>query len=113
MIYLTQLVYLRPGEEDAFHEFEDVVLPLIPKYGGELLLRLRPRTDCMVQASIELPYELHFLRFESAEALARYGCDEDRQRVIQLKDRSVRATLVVQGTLAEAAAPPTTKPGAA
>ena len=39
MIYLTQLVYVRPGEEETFREFEDAVLPLLAKYGGELLLR--------------------------------------------------------------------------
>jgi hypothetical protein len=113
MVYLTQLVYVRPGEEETFREFEDAVLPLIPKYGGELLLRLRPRADDVVQASIELPYELHFLRFESEEALARYGCDELRQRMLALKDRSVRATLVMQGAIVGAGAAPPVRPGAA
>jgi hypothetical protein len=113
MVYLTQLVYVQAGEEETFREFEDTVLPLIAKYGGELLLRLRPLADSVVQASIELPYELHFLRFESEEALARYGRDEIRQRVLALKDRSVRATLVVQGAIVGAGAAPPGKPGAA
>jgi hypothetical protein len=29
MIYLTQLVYLNPGKEEAFDAFEAVALPLI------------------------------------------------------------------------------------
>jgi hypothetical protein len=103
MIYLTQLVYVRPGEEQTFREFEDVVLPLLAKYGGELLLRLRPTAESVVSASIELPYEIHFLRFGSEEAIERYARDEARQRVIELRDRSLRATLLIKGTLAGSA----------
>src|SRR5688572_24203679 len=99
MVYLTQLVYVRPGEEETFLQFEDVVLPLIAKYEGELLLRLRPTADSVVEAAIEVPYELHFLRFASEERLAQYGSDPERQRVLDLKDRSLLASLVVQGTI--------------
>jgi len=99
MVYLTQLVYVRPGEEETFLQFEDVVLPLLAKYEGELLLRLRPTADSVVEAAIEVPYELHFLRFASEERLAQYGRDPERQRVLDLKDRSLRASLVVQGTI--------------
>ena len=113
MIYLTQLVYVRPGEEETFREFEDVVLPLLVEYGGELLLRLRPTAESVVAASIEVPYELHFLRFESEEGLEGYGRDESRQRVLALKDRSLRATLVVKGTVAGSGSAPAEKPGAA
>ena len=39
MLYVTQLVYVHAGREAMFHEFEDVVLPLLQKYRGELLLQ--------------------------------------------------------------------------
>ena len=29
LIYLTQLIYLRPGRESVFDEFESVAIPLI------------------------------------------------------------------------------------
>ena len=113
MIYLTQLVYVQQGEEQAFREFEDVVLPLLANYGGELLLRLRPTAESVLTASIEVPYELHFLRFESEEGLDRYGRDEARKRVLELKERSLRATLLVKGTLAGSGAVLPENPGAA
>jgi hypothetical protein len=99
MVYLTQLVYVRPGEEETFLQFEAVVLPLLARYEGELLLRLRPTADSVVEAAIEVPYELHFLRFKSEEGLSQYGRDPARQRVLELKDRSLRTSLVVQGAL--------------
>ena len=113
MVYLTQLVYVRPGQEETFRQFEDVVLPLLAKYEGELLLRLRPTADSLVAASIEVPYELHFLRFASEEGLARYGRDPARQRVLELKDRSVRATLLIQGAIVGAGMEPAEAPGSA
>jgi uncharacterized protein (DUF1330 family) len=97
MVYLTQLVYVTPGMEPTFHAFEDVTLPLIAKYGGELLLRVRPNAECIVTASIETPYEIHFVRFDSEEDFKRFAEDEERQRVLHLKDESVRASILIIG----------------
>ena len=42
MIYLTQLIYIKEGQEEVFHQFEDIAIPAISKYNGRLLLRVRP-----------------------------------------------------------------------
>jgi uncharacterized protein (DUF1330 family) len=98
MVVITQLVYLHPGKERAFDEFEAVAIPLIGKHGGELLLRLRPPPECVVAGSIDPPYEIHLVRFPSDEALARFTSDPERQRLLHLKNDSVRSTLVVRGS---------------
>jgi uncharacterized protein (DUF1330 family) len=100
MIYLTQLVYLRDGYEDAFDRFEDAVLPLLSKYRGELLLRLRPGPSSRIGGSSEAPHEIHLVRFESDEDLLRYSDDEERKRLLPLKEQSVRNSLLIKGTLA-------------
>jgi uncharacterized protein (DUF1330 family) len=100
MLYVTQLVYLHPGKENAFHEFEDAVLPLLKQYGGELLLRLRPNADTVIAGSLEGPYEVHLLRFPSDAALAAYARDDERERVLSLKNEAVRAMLLVKGSAA-------------
>jgi len=41
MIYITQLIYIKDGQESVFHQFEDVAIPLISKYNGRLMLRIR------------------------------------------------------------------------
>jgi len=87
MIYLTQLIYVREGQEATFNQFEDTVLPLLARHRGELLLRLRPGRDSKLDGSSEEPYEFHVVRFESDDDLARYTNDEDRQCVLSLKER--------------------------
>ncbi|HWL88626.1 MAG TPA: hypothetical protein VNO21_22640 [Polyangiaceae bacterium] len=98
MIYLTQLVYVHPGKQAVFHEFEDVAIPLIAKHGGELLLRIRPNEESVVASHGEVPYEVHLLRFQSEEDFAKFARDEERQRFLHLKNESVRAALLVKGT---------------
>ena len=100
MLYLTQLVYLNDGEERTFQAFEDVVIPLISKYRGELLLRVRPNPESIISAGIEVPYEIHVVSFESEDDFQRFSQDEERQRALHLKNASVRSSLLVRGTAA-------------
>jgi len=97
MIYLTQLVYLHPGKEAVFHEFEDVAIPLIAKYRGVLMLRLRPSAASIVASNVEVPYEIHLVSFESADDFARFAEDDERRKFLHLKNESVRATLLIKG----------------
>ena len=52
-------------KEDVFLQFEDVAIPLITKHRGELVLRLRPNAESVVANAIEVPYEVHLVRFEN------------------------------------------------
>src|SRR5262245_44198259 len=99
MIYLTQLIYLSEGHEVAFDQFEDAVLRLLPKYRGELLLRLRPGPMSKIGGSSEAPFEIHVVRFESDHDLLRYSNDEERKRLLPLKEQSVRSSLLIKGAL--------------
>jgi len=99
MVYLTQLIYVNEGREAAFGQFEDIVLPLLSKYRGELLLRIRPDRQSKISGSSESPYEVHVVRFESEDDLARYSNDEERKRALYLKDASVKSTVLIKGTV--------------
>jgi uncharacterized protein (DUF1330 family) len=99
MVYLTQLVYLNPGKEAAFHAFEDVAISLISKHGGELLLRVRPNAESVIAAGVEVPYEIHFVRFDGEEAFRKFSEDETRQQILHLKNESVRNSVLVRGTM--------------
>lgn len=98
MIYLTQLVYVHPGKEAVFEDFEAVALPLIAKHGGTLMLRLRPSGADVVAAGVEVPYEVHLVRFDDEAAFARFAADPARQEFLHLKRESVRSSLLVQGS---------------
>ncbi|MBL7697881.1 MAG: DUF1330 domain-containing protein [Chitinophagaceae bacterium] len=97
MIYVTQLIYVVPGQERVFDEFESIALPAIPRYKGRLLFRMRPGSGAYIESSIEAPYEVHLVEFESEADLLHYMNDENRKKFLHLKERSVRSALVIKG----------------
>ncbi len=97
MLYLTQLIYLHPGSEAAFDEFEAHAIPAIARYGGTLHLRIRPTPAAVVEAAGEVPYEIHLVSFPTDEAFSRFKEDEERKAFLHLKEQSVRATLLIEG----------------
>jgi antibiotic biosynthesis monooxygenase (ABM) superfamily enzyme len=97
MIFLTQLIYVHPGKEAVFEEFEAVALPLMQKHRGELLMRLRPAADAFVAGQFEPPYEVHIVRFASDQDFAAFSADPERQQLLHLKSESVRSMLLLRG----------------
>jgi len=64
MIYILQLIYIKEGQENVFHQFEDIAIPIISKYNGRLLLRVRPDENSFIKYRIERPYEIHLVEFD-------------------------------------------------
>ena len=99
MRYYTQLVYVTPGQEARFHEFENHVLPLMARYGGRLLLRWRRTEGCVIASDLGDPYEVHLVAFPSEADFERYLNDDIRRSFAHLKDASVDRVMLVEGTL--------------
>jgi uncharacterized protein (DUF1330 family) len=97
MIYITQLIFIKEGKEKAFLEFEDFAIPLMEKYGGRMIYRLRPGKDSYVSASEEQPYEIHFISFHSDADLNAFMNDKSRLSFIHLKEESIQSTILVKG----------------
>lgn len=97
MLYFTQLIYLKPGQEEVFDQFEAVAIPLIPKYRGQLLFRLRPSESDFISAEVEKPYEIHFGCFDGEEDFLEFAKDEERKKFLHLKEQSIRATVLITG----------------
>lgn len=98
MIYLTQLVYLREGQEETFNQFEQVSIPIIKRYNGRLLLRLRPQADTVIESTIETPYEVHFVEFATTQDFENFKLDKERAAFLHVKEQAIRSVLLVQGT---------------
>ena len=98
MIYLTQLIYIKEGQESVFHEFEDIAIPIISKYNGRLLLRVRPTENSFVEFSIDKPYEIHLVEFDSEQDFEDFKQDDERKNFLHLKEQSVRSILLIKGT---------------
>lgn len=97
MIYITQLIYLHPGMETTFEKFESAALPLVDKYNGKLLLRVRPGEGALVAGEMKLPYEIHLVSFDDEADFERFKADPSREGMLHLKNKSVRKMVLVKG----------------
>ena len=97
MIYLTQLIFVKEGKENVFHEFENFAIPLMEKYNGRIIHRLRPQKENYISSSEEEPYEIHFISFNSEEDLAKFLKDDTRQKFMHLKNESVQSSILIKG----------------
>jgi len=98
MIFITQLVYIRQGQENVFHQFEDIAIPAILKYNGRLLLRVRPTKDTFIEHHIERPYEIHLVEFDTEQDFENFQNDDERKKFLHLKDQSIKSVLLIKGT---------------
>lgn len=97
MIYFTQLIFVKEGKEELFHQFENLALPLLEKYNGKILYRLRPDNEAFISAYEEKPYEIHLVTFPTEEDFEKFMHDDNRNKFLHLKEESVRSTLLIKG----------------
>ena len=97
MIYITQLIYIKEGQENVFHQFEDIAIPTILKYNGRILLRVRPDSNSIIENNIDRPYEIHLVEFDAEKDFENFTKDEERKKFLHLKDQSVKSVLLIKG----------------
>ena len=98
MIFITQLIYLKEGQEKVFDLFEDIAIPTIQKYNGRLLLRIRPEENSFIEYRIDKPYEIHLVEFDSEADFENFKGDEERKRFLHLKEQAISTSVLIQGT---------------
>jgi len=98
MIYITQLIYIKKGQEDVFNQFEDIAIPAISTYNGRLLLRARPSENTFIDIKIEPPYEIHLVEFNTEKDFINFMNDEERKRFLHLKEQSIESVWLIKGT---------------
>jgi hypothetical protein len=97
MIYLMQLIYIKEGQEKVFDEFENIAIPLISKYNGTLLLRVRPAEDSFIEHQMDKPYEIHFVSFPVEQDFEDFSKDEERKKFLHLKEQAIKSSMLIQG----------------
>ena len=97
MVYITQLIYIIKGQEEVFDEFEAVAIPIIARYNGRMLFRVRPNDNAYIGNALEKPYEIHLVEFNSMQDFENFKRDESRKTFLHLKERSVKAVMMIQG----------------
>ncbi|QDK82500.1 DUF1330 domain-containing protein [Spirosoma sp. KCTC 42546] len=98
MLFITQLIYIIEGKEAVFHQFEDIAIPAISNYNGRLLLRVRPEASSFIEHTIDKPYEIHLVEFDSEQDFKNFMQDEERKKFLYLKEQSIKASILIQGT---------------
>jgi uncharacterized protein (DUF1330 family) len=99
MIFITQLVYIKEEQESVFHQFEEIAIPLISKYNGRLLLRIRPAESNFIEHHIEKPYEIHLVEFNTEQDFESFTQDEERKKFLHLKEQSIKSVLFIKGMM--------------
>lgn len=97
MIYILQLVYIHEGTESVFDEFEAVAIPIIARYNGELLFRVRPSKETVIEASQDVPYEIHLVSFPSPNDFEYFKADEERKQFLHLKEKAIKTAILIKG----------------
>ncbi len=97
MIYITQLIYIIDGQEDVFHQFEDITIPIILKYNGRLTPRVRPEENSIIEKNIEKPYEINLVEFDSLKNFDNFKKDEERKTFLHLKEKTIKSSILIQG----------------
>ena len=97
MILITQLIYIKEGQEQVFDEFESVALPAILKYNGRLLFRVRPTAESYIESHIDPPYEIHLVEFDTQQGFEDFLKDEERKKFLHLKERSIKSSILIKG----------------
>lgn len=97
MIFITQLVYIKEGQETVFHQFEEIAIPAILKYNGRLLLRVRPTENAFIEYHIDQPYEIHLVEFAAEEDFENFKHDEERKKFLHLKEQSIQSVILIKG----------------
>jgi uncharacterized protein (DUF1330 family) len=98
MIFLTQLIYIKEGQESIFHQFEDIAIPAIKRYNGRLLIRIRPDEHSIIEDNIGKPYEIHLVEFDNEQDFENFKQDEERKKFLHLKEQSVQSMLLIKGS---------------
>ena len=97
MLFYTQLIFIKEGQEALFHSFEDHVLPLLARHNGKLLYRVRPGNDQVIETTMGHPYEVHLVSFDSKEDFMAYANDEERMKYVPMKNDSVLKVMLIEG----------------
>ncbi|MET7000938.1 hypothetical protein [Chitinophaga defluvii] len=93
-IYFTLLVYLKKGQRDMFHSYENKVLPLLPAYNGTLEFRIQ--TD-KKEDDTEVPDEVHVISFTNMKDFEDYRNDGERKRHQEMFHQSVEKAMLIPG----------------
>jgi uncharacterized protein (DUF1330 family) len=90
---LVVMLFVHPGHENEFGEFESSATKIMHRYGGAIERRIR----CADSSDESQPYEIHVVTFPDQKSLGRYREDPELQSLAQLRAQAIHHTVIWQG----------------
>ena len=83
-------LFIHPGREADFEQFETAAESIMQRHGG----RLERRIGLPASADPNQPHEVHLVTFPDQQSFERYRADADLQALAQLRTRAIRHTTI-------------------
>ncbi|MCC7264640.1 MAG: DUF1330 domain-containing protein [Candidatus Latescibacteria bacterium] len=97
MLLLARL-FIHPGQEEAFRQFETVAARIMARHGGRIERVIRPLSAL---PESPLPHEIHLVSFPSQEHFAAYRADAELAALAPLRQQAIARTELVIGVEGE------------
>jgi antibiotic biosynthesis monooxygenase (ABM) superfamily enzyme len=91
---LIAALYLHPGREAEFGQFEAAAAEIMQRYGGTIERRI----GIAPSGGENLPYEVHVLSFHEERSFQGYRTDPDLEALRDLRALAIRETVLWFGT---------------
>jgi hypothetical protein len=93
-IVLVVSLFVHPGREIEFQQFETAAARILKKYEGKIERVIRPTGSGQPGSS---PYEIHIVSFPSVERFEAYRGDTDLAKLAPLRQTAIACTEVIIG----------------
>ena len=93
-IILVASLFIHPGREVEFRQFETEAARIMKKYGGRVERVIRPHASAAPDSS---PYEVHIVSFPSVERFEAYRGDADLTKLAPLRQSAITRTEIIIG----------------
>lgn len=91
-VTIVAALFIHPGREPEFEQFETAAESIMRRYGGRLERRIG------FASSADHPHEVHIVTFPDRQSFERYRADADLQALAELRARAIRQTTAWVGT---------------
>ena len=93
-LLLVASLFIHPGREVEFRQFETEAARIMKKYGGQIKQVIRPTVAGQPGPS---PHEIHIVSFPSLESFEAYRGDPDLATLAPLRQAAIARTEVIIG----------------
>ena len=91
-------LFMHPGQEVRFRQFETAAVRIMRRYGGQVDRVIRP---LMSAPAAPLPHEVHIISFPSLERLEAYRADTDLAELAPFRQSAIARTEITIGEAGE------------